>query len=383
MPESRLKDKAKDVVQEHPYATGAAATGTAVLGAKYGRLARAGYSLRKLKQGDRAARLARDMAPSRSGNVGMDPLAQQKAHLALKRKNSDLRYVKPTAERWSKTFKNASRIKSADPDKKVRVAEAVFRPGKTTARVDRRIIDTMVNASEPRSQPLYRSHRQGASYDGSPTSFTSDKHLAEIFNQHKRGQARLMGKGNSALSRTLRHHQRLQSSDQPHHVVAVSGEKALNISAASPRFAQNEWVVAPKGKAKPVAKSMSAFGVIHDDAVAKAIGLPKFSLKALKSPMGQGVQRQVSSTLPKVKSQVSTTANQMKTAYRSGGGLKGMKSSFSSGMRTASAEGRKGMSYHGTGFNRSAKFAGAYAKPAAGVAAVGGGGYLAGKRDRY
>lgn len=129
MPESRLKDKAKDVVQEHPYATGAAATGTAVLGAKYGRLARAGYSLRKLKQGDRAARLARDMAPSRSGNVGMDPLAQQKAHLALKRKNSDLRYVKPTAERWSKTFKNASRIKSADPDKKVRVAEAVFRPG--------------------------------------------------------------------------------------------------------------------------------------------------------------------------------------------------------------------------------------------------------------
>ena len=197
---------------------------------------------------ERAKRLAAHLAkkPTSSSNTVGQHLAYYKAVAG----NRDTRLVRPTVDRWSRTYKGVSQIKNADPRGRQDLHEIVHNPVRARAVADSRIIRTLARSSPKSDRPLHRvtfvrvgtkepvGHR-------TPSSWTPDERIARKVADYQSTRNRrnaAAARKTKLIPKVSRTYQRRIIPGELHIVTKPEGMRAMNMSAATPRFRQSERV---------------------------------------------------------------------------------------------------------------------------------------------
>jgi hypothetical protein len=240
-------------VEKHPLLASSAAVASVPVGVRTHGDVQALRTLSRLKDTERGAKLVGDLAGHRSMELPNEPremgfrdymLGQKRVHRGAKAQNADVGALRPTVNRYSRTFDQAKKIKQAGKNPVEGVGGVLAHPVRAERGLHARVLGGLVDAAEHGNHPeLLRSqhnvtrHAVGDTVDfGRFSSFTADKEVAqrtgEVHEQTKFMPTSAVPAGSKPVT---------------YHLPAGQGQ-AANLSGATNRFAQNEWMVGGKYK---------------------------------------------------------------------------------------------------------------------------------------
>lgn len=210
--------------------------------------ARAVRTANRLEDPARAKRLAAHLAKTPSSAKGA--VGQHVTYYKAVAGNRDVRLVRPTVDRWSRTYKGVSQIKNANPRGRQDAHEVIHHPLRARATADNRIIRSIARSSPKSDRPLHRvtfvrigtkepvGHR-------TPTSWTPDERVARKVADYQSTRNRRnadMARKTKVVPKVSRSFRRRILPGELHLVTKPEGMRAMNMSAATPRFRQSERV---------------------------------------------------------------------------------------------------------------------------------------------
>lgn len=261
-------------MEKHPAITTGAALASVPVGIRTHGDVQAIRSIAHLKDPERGAKLVSDLAQHRSealpgigGGKGVADVlrGQREIHQAAKAGNRDIGALRPTVNRYSRTFEQAGKIKAAGNKPVHGFGGALAHPIRAERGLHARVLGGLIdNAKEGEHPHLYRSqhnvgtHQVGDTVDfGRFSSFTSDRAIAQHTGAAHEAAKLMPGKPTTPEG----------SKGVIYHLPAGTG-KAANLSGATNRFAQNEWMAGGKYQVTDVKGSHVYLGA-HPDSVGK------------------------------------------------------------------------------------------------------------------
>ena len=194
-------------------------------------------------QGHRAAGIAEDLA--RVPHSAPSKVSQRVNYLQMKAKNPDVKYVRPTADRWSRTFAGVSNIKRADPDTPIRARDVLLHPNKARSVADARVVRNLLDAAPAQRRALHRVTfygGQGKVVDSStPTSWSTDPKITQSV-QHYQERRRRVNGAVSRLPGARRAAARVIPGEPRTVSLPPGAARSINLSAATPTFRQSEHI---------------------------------------------------------------------------------------------------------------------------------------------